>query len=166
MTVTVTVTPVIDGRIVPGIPAGLEQWTAQGLVTAAAGSGTANLVVEFNSGSQRTFQPYVALQSVSVINQVTDIGDGFIFANSQDWERSFLVGTSISSQLGAIVLTNVDANIEVGHLRQWRHLGRVQIGTAGRLTTRFNEVDTATIEVTLTGLVSDRPFMLPSEWVV
>lgn len=171
MTVTVTTQPVVESRVIPGLPAGVQQWTAQITGTAGVGSGTLDLVVEFNEGSTRNFQPYVAIQGGYFHNSVADIGDGQIFGAGDDWERTVRVGvangaTRIPFHFDEIIGRLVDTLDFVGTFRRWTHLGRVELGTAGRVTMRFDEVDTAVVDMGLTGLISDRPFILHSDWVV
>lgn len=164
MTVTVTSRPVQDGRIYRGIPKGIKPWSWQGKATGDAGGGQINLQCAFNLDSLVSYQPYVSFCSfnfnTAIALAISDVG---VFASQGHWERAvldavFLEEVNIRVTAAATSLT--------GAHHDTIYLGRSQKGTQALITARVINVDTMVFNGTMSGFVSDRPFMAQDYWRV
>lgn len=163
MTVSVNVTRINKmDRPTPGLPIGVEVFSMFGTVTSGVGSGNNDTLFNFNGGASRNFQPYVAITKVQVDVTVADPTDGVMFLLPSNWERTVRAGVTGIPPLLSLVTTPGNGAFQANNADN-HMLGRTQLGTTGSLYIRFPEIDTAVHFSYIEGLISDRPFIIPSE---
>lgn len=167
MTVSTVVNHIQQDRPVAELPAGVLQWNSYGEVTGSSGSGTMGVLTQFNPGGNRGFEAYVAVHSITIRASVADPTDGFWFPNTSDWERQTRSGVGIQMPAKGTLVTSVfDSDIWLAQFVGWTMLGRAETGTLGRISVLFPEINTSVLQVYAEGLISDRPFIVPTDMVV
>lgn len=161
---TATTRPVQDGRIYEGIPKGIKPWSWQGKATGDGTGGQINLQCAFNLDSLISYQPYVSFCSFNFNTAgalaVSDVG---VFATVAQWERATLDAVFIEEV--NIRVTAVTTSLTGAH-HDSIYLGRSLKGTQALVTCRLINVDTMVFNGTMSGFISDRPFMAMDYWRV
>jgi hypothetical protein len=167
MATTVLITHHTDGRIYPGLPQGIIPWYASGTVN-GNGSGQMSIDLNFNPPATRAFQPYVSLVHVGIDTQGASMAveEIEVVIKGNDWEKT-VVGPSTSAIIARISIDQtITSNDQAGAFNGGYYCGRVQLGTDGTLTVRGTDTAGSTMNVDLSGFISDRPFVHNKLWSV
>jgi len=165
MSVEATGSFIEDGRVVPGLENGVKPFTATTTITGDGSGGYSTQYINFNPTSSRTFQPYVAIYEISFVATTADPTDPLCYRTSSHWEDANRSGHGGQIVLASMVTENVNAQWTFIQ-RQWTYLGRVQQGTPGSIIIRDSNVNTSVQHTYIRGLISDRPFFIPSNMAV
>lgn len=138
------------------LPLGIQSFSAQGTVTGAGGGGHSTVSFLFNPSSDRTFQPYVILDFVSVEHSVADAGNAWVFQVLANWERAELLHRT----LDVIKPIETESSVQFAQTDHSTHnLGRAILGTTGELRVRMAEINTAVTTINISGFISDLPMI-------
>lgn len=163
MSVATVITAItVDARRNPDLPKGLQPFMAFATSTGDGTAGNIDFSFQFNPGGGRTFQPYVAIEEMNFVSSVADPTDGLWRIISADWERLVNADSGGTSQDFPII-TEESNGLFYWNDKNWRYLGRAQLGTTAKIFIRMPNVDTAVLNFWIKGLVADRPFVVPAE---
>lgn len=161
---TATTTPVkFDGRVFPGMPRGVQRFFAQVKLT-AVGAGTSEHRFEMNPAADRSFQKWFQISRIAVKIDVAPVAvlGVAVVRSSTNWEDNIIPDNGWIG--GFQMATFIDANNQFGQLSTPINLGRLVVGTAGRLSVFLEQVDTAVQHVNISGFASDFPLVANNNW--
>lgn len=165
MAVTTNMPVRVDGRKYTELPKGMRRWTAAGSATGTVAGTIMSFNADVNPQANPDFQQYVSVSSVGIQTQTAalTILQARVIASVGFWEDYLLATRAVYM----IDMVNVStALIFGGVMIEPSYLGRVIKGTTGRILTDIEEVDGTNYSVTMTGLMSDYPFLAPEFWKV
>lgn len=161
MSVTTTVSVRSDGRKYPEPPSGMQIYAAAGSVIGSSGGGHQTVVFDFNPSGDRIFQPYVSIDFMSVNGSVAIIGNVWVYQVVNNWERS--IGLARTIDVLVPVVTESSVQLQAAK-HDTINLGRVELGTNGQLRFRAAEVDTAVMDISISGFISDQEMIGRDVW--
>jgi hypothetical protein len=170
MSVVTIVEYITDGRIYEGLPQGIEPWYARAMATGDASGGDQGLSINFNPGAPNTFQPYVSVCGIGIINTnpSVDFTDEFVAVlHGDDWEKSINVPPNNVGSLPFATLALTDNNYGQGAV--WNEVfycGRVASGRDGTMSIRASIANGAISNIFVSGFIADRPFITHNDWRV
>lgn len=153
-----------DGRDYGQLPVGVSRFIATnaGTVTGAATS-TVAFLLDFNPASDPNFQQYVGITKVALKTTVAAlviVGVSIQLANL-DWEDNQLQPRPI----GAFTMTNYQQAADYAGIYDVPvYVGRTAKGTPGRFTVQVQEILNTVYEISVSGLMSEKPFLMP-DWM-
>ncbi len=155
----------MDGREYPQLPQGIDPWWSKGQVTGSTGSGTMNVRTDFNPASSDTFQPYVAITHIGIRGNVAALTqEAWAFLTMDTWERS--AGAQAVLCLMKPARVGPADDFGAAYTGPSLYLGRATKGSLAQIVVGTFEVDTATLDVNMSGLISDKPFVPYDFWRV
>lgn len=165
MSVNTTVAIVTDGRNynkeVRQTPDGVQPFNTNGSVTGSTGGGHSTVNFQFNPGLDRTFQPYVVIDFISIEHQIADGGNAWVYQVVNEWERS--AGIQRTVELLVPLVSESSVQFAIASHRTI-NLGRVELGTAGLVRVRMEEINTAVTNVAIAGYLADYPLIGNDTW--
>jgi hypothetical protein len=152
-----------DGRVYAGLPVGIEPWFAQGACT-GTGSGQIGVTIEFNPTSSRQFQKYVSINHVGITSTTAPLTDDVeCLLRGANWEKA-----PVQSVFFALLepQVTIDTNYMGDAWNDCFYAGRSLASTTGTIEIRTKDVNTAVARFSISGFVSDRPFIARNDWRV
>lgn len=146
-------------RVFPQLPKGVTPFVGGGTVLGDS-SGT-NLTVDFqfNPDSLDNWQPYVAIDTISVQATVANPLNGRVFVDASSWED---VPTNVTRYLATLVPLLTSATTFGAIDTQVHYLGRILKSSTGSIPMRFVNVDTSLLDISITGWLATFPFQPPT----
>jgi len=163
MTVVTLVSVVADRRNYrKWLPRGMRVFDAHGTVTGDATGGSMDVRYRFNPDSSNDFQVFISVHKISVTSTVVDPLEGRGLLMQDQWERAsagFDVPTHLIVTSATIATTTFTAlNAEI------YYLGRCLKALPAEWRVQFRNVDTSVLNVSITGIISDFPFVPQQDW--
>lgn len=163
MTVATYTQAKFERHVNPAYPKGVQAWWATGTVTGSGLGGTCNVVVELES--LEVYRRWWLLDTVSVVFSGDPATTCWVYYGAGDWERT--AADTTVAQLGA---TGVLTPTAVPFLGTY-HCKSVEPVYFGRAATSSPtlivmtpDTHTKTMQVLLTGMVSENPAFALDNW--
>jgi len=156
-------TPNIDGRDYSILPDGVFRWTYQSTVETAGATAEAQFDLRFNSNQERTFQPYISIDRISVFTDGAPQSppNALFYLVGNQWEDYPSSAYFDSIELRPTYSTNAYC----GSLSSTPfYLGRAEGGTYATVSVILKEVLNATYRITASGTTSDFPILANEIW--
>lgn len=152
-----------DGRVYEGLPQGIEPWFAYGRAV-GTGSGQLGVLLKVNPTASNEFQKYISIDHVGISSTTAELTDDVeCLLRGEDWEKA---------PVYSIMFARLDPQITIGTPYMgdaWNdtfYAGRSVPGSVGGIEVRTKDVNTAVVRISLSGFVSDRPFLAQHYWRV
>lgn len=156
MAVAATINPSISPWSYKQLPGGVQPFTVEVRLTHDASAGNAVISVLFNPSAAQDFQRYVMVQHIYLLNSATSGHTSVVGAFGQ-WDKSII------RNVGIVNLTESESNGTsfVAQNNTWFYLGRSIAGSLGTLQFETLNTNGVVQDLTLTGLISEFPFVAP-----
>lgn len=144
----------------------VQRWLAQGQVVGTVAAATVQVDFEFNPDARDDWQPYVGITQMGADSGVAsvDAGHAWVLLGSGAWEDN--VG-SLNRTVGIMAMHDYNAGgANAGVMNEPMYFGRINKGQQAKLSWIFEEIDAAVYNVSASGLLSDKPFLVPDYWRV
>lgn len=128
-----------------------------GTDTGDASGGTMDFNIHFNPASRRQAQPFVIITHVSFNATVANPGNGYLITQTGTYERTADHFSSIPILIATVPQNGPGTSLWGGYFTGAVPVGRVHSGTTGRIQFRFENVNTAVVNVYVAGILTYRP---------
>lgn len=161
MVASTSTTYKIDGRRYPQLQKGVFRWVAQPAIITGAATQLHNVNLDFNPQGNAAFQRYVSIDQITIHSAVAAvvIAGVVAIAYNDNWEDNY---QNLERCVASFEMSNYGAAATyAGAWNEHVLLGRISAGAVGRLIVRFEEINTATYRIFMSGLISDYPIIAP-----
>lgn len=156
--------PLIDGRNYPELPDGIQRWTYNPPKQTGGATSTITFQLDFNPNQNATFEKYVGISKIAIFTEtaaLTEVGVK-LSSGSADFEDN---AGNTNVPFGRFPMETLDTAVKfAGEWDRPHYFGRVNPGTSGRVSILVQEILNTEYNVYASGLISDRPFLMPWFW--
>jgi|SaaInl4_135m_RNA_FD_contig_41_1503776_length_2601_multi_6_in_0_out_0_2 hypothetical protein len=138
------------------LPEHIQPFQGSGIVTGDAAGGTSSILFNFNPDSRNDYQPYVAIQTISLFGDIADPGNWYGAAPSDGWEDN-----NQRRVISLLEPKNTTATRWQALQRLTQYVGRGTAGNANSLQFYGSNVNTSAVEIHVRGWISELPFQPP-----
>lgn len=143
------------------LPPGVRRWSGQAVGTGTVAGNDMDFRFDFDPQANVDWQPYVSLIDISIQTSVAALTINGVWGvlNASGWQENV---ANQNRTCASFPMRNYGlATTFAGHEHNPYYFGRMETGQQARMSIFMEEVDGTVYVVSASGLIADKPFMVP-----